>query len=249
MIRQLLVSAAMLAAMAAGPSQAGEAKQVSGVVELFTSQGCNSCPPADKVLAELAKEGEVVALGYHVDYWDYLGWKDTLGSAEFTQRQYGYARTFTERSVYTPQAVVNGRLHLNGANRSRIDREINAMSQNGIGLPVSLTVDEVGDSLIIRTGQGDAGTLGDAHLVLVYFDKARDVKIERGENRGKTITYANIVTGLQTAGMWHGDATSFELPMSEISKHGDGGCAVLLQVVGKDGSPGAILGAALLEHG
>ena len=246
-IRLFLVSAAMTAAITAGAAQAGEARKVSGVVELFTSQGCNSCPPADKVLAELAGEGRVIALGYHVDYWDYLGWKDTLGSPDYTERQYGYSRTFAERSVYTPQAVVNGRLHVNGANKSQIEYQIEKQAAGGKALPVGIRVEEAGDSLIIYADAGSAGT--DAHLVLVYFDKARDVKIDRGENRGKTITYANIVTGLQTAGMWHGDAARFELPMSEIAKHGDGGCAVLLQVVGKDGSPGAILGAALLEHG
>ncbi len=248
MIRHLLVSAAMLTALAAIPVEAGEARQVSGVVELFTSQGCNSCPPADRVLEELAMEGEVIALGYHVDYWDYLGWKDTLGSPEYTERQYAYSRTFAERSVYTPQAVVNGRLHVNGADRRQIESYIKAHAANGEAFPVGISVEEAGDSLIIQADAGDVNALGNAHLVLVFFDKARDVKIERGENRGKTITYANIVTGIQTAGMWHGDAARFELPMSEIAKNGDGGCAVLLQVVGKDGSPGAILGAALLEH-
>ncbi len=248
MIRQFLISAAFAAIAIAGPAEAGKARQVSGVVELFTSQGCHSCPPADKVLADLAREGEVIALGYHVDYWDYLGWKDTLGSPEYTERQYGYSRTFAERSVYTPQAVVNGRLHLNGGDRGSIDRNVQQMEASGKTLPIDIKVEESGDSLIIRADKGDAAELGDAHLVLVYFDKARDVKIDRGENRGKTITYANIVTGIQTAGMWHGDAVRYELPMSEISKHGDGGCAVLLQVVSKDGSPGAIIGASLLEH-
>lgn len=241
-IKQLVTSMALAAALGLSTAYAAEVRQVSGVVELFTSQGCHSCPPADRVLADLADESEVIALGYHVDYWDYLGWKDTLGSPEYTQRQYGYARTFGERSVYTPQAVVNGRLHLNGADRRGIDHHVSN------GLPVKVEVEKVGESLVIRTGSGDAAKLGDAHLVLVYFDGAKDVKIDRGENRGKTITYANIVTGIQTAGMWHGKSVRYELPMSEISKHGNGGCAVLLQVVGKDGSPGEILGAALLEH-
>ena len=242
-----MMSAALLAMIAGGPASAGQARSVSGVVELFTSQGCNSCPPADQVLADLAEEGEVIALGYHVDYWDYLGWKDTLGSAEYTKRQYGYARSFAERSVYTPQAVINGRLHLNGSDRGSIEANISRMSSSGQGLPVKISVEETNDSLFISAGEGDP-TLGDAHLVLIYFDQTKDVEIKRGENRGKTITYANIVTGIQTAGMWHGEEFRFELPMSEISKHGTGGCAVLLQVVSKDGSPGAILGAALLEH-
>ena len=101
---------------------AGDVKKPSGVVELFTSQGCSSCPPADAVLAELAEAGDVVALGYHVDYWDYLGWKDTLGSPENTARQYEYGKSFGDRSVYTPQAVINGRTHVNGAKREAVAR-------------------------------------------------------------------------------------------------------------------------------
>lgn len=248
MVRRISILLGALAALTVGPSVAGESRQVSGVVELFTSQGCNSCPPADRVLLDLANEGEVLALGYHVDYWDYLGWKDTLGSPDYTERQYGYARTFSERSVYTPQAVLNGRLHVNGGNRPAIDRNLDELSATGPLLPVKVTMEEAGDRVVISADAGDATGVGDAHLVVVYYDRARDVKIDRGENRGKTITYANIVTGIQTAGMWHGSAVRFELPKSEMTKRGDGGCAVLLQVVDKNGAPGAILGAALLEH-
>ena len=91
-----------------------------GVVELFTSQGCNSCPPADAVLAKLAKRGDVVALGYHIDYWDYLGWRDTLASPAFTARQNAYRKTLGTTDVYTPQAVLNGRMDINGADGKRI---------------------------------------------------------------------------------------------------------------------------------
>lgn len=235
-------------ALIAGPATASESRQVGGVVELFTSQGCNSCPPADRVLLDLAKEGKVIALGYHVDYWDYLGWKDTLGSPDFTERQHGYARTFAERSVYTPQAVINGRLHVNGGNRPAIDRQLDELSADGPLLPIRVTMEEADDSVVVSAEAGDVAGFDNAHLVVVYFDRARQVKIERGENRGKTITYANIVTGVQTAGMWHGEPVRFELPKSEMARRGDGGCAVLLQVVDDNGAPGAILGAALLEH-
>ena len=101
----------------AGPSAlAGDTKPV-GVVELFTSQGCSSCPPADAVLGELSKQGNLVALSYHVDYWNYLGWEDTFSSKQSTDRQYEYARTLGRKSVYTPQVIINGRDHINGADK------------------------------------------------------------------------------------------------------------------------------------
>lgn len=105
-----------------------------GVVELFTSQGCSSCPPADAVLGELVGQGYVVALAYHVDYWNYLGWKDTLSSKQSTDRQYDYARTLGRSSVYTPQVVINGRDHSNGADKSGINGKIDASTKAGVAL-------------------------------------------------------------------------------------------------------------------
>ncbi len=223
-------------------SLAAEFQKPAGVVELFTSQGCNSCPPADMVLDELARKGDVVALGYHVDYWDYLGWKDTLGRPENTERQYQYGKAFGDRSVYTPQAVINGRTHVNGARRGEVLGTLAKMEKAG-GLEVGIAVSRSGDSVIIDTAGSPSGR-GNAHLVLVYFDPDRPVVIERGENKGKTISYVNPVTDIQTAGMWHGKAARFEFPRSEISRKG--GCAVLLQSVDANGLPGAILGAAIV---
>ena len=117
-----LTLAAALAIFGVAAPGADEQKpaKLLGVVELFTSQGCNSCPPADAALAKLAARGDVVALGYHVDYWDYLGWSDTLGSKANTERQYAYARGLNRRGVYTPQAVINGRAHTNGGRYGEI---------------------------------------------------------------------------------------------------------------------------------
>lgn len=220
-----------------------EPRRPTGVVELFTSQGCSSCPPADTVLGELAQDPNVVALAYHVDYWDYLGWRDTLGSRESTLRQQDYGRAFGARGVYTPQAVINGRVHVNGARKSAIAGALMKLEQDGEGLIVALKASRVGDSIVIETGAEPQAAK--AHLVLVYFDEARPVEIERGENRGSMITYWNPVIGVQTAGMWHGKATRFELPANEIAKKG--GCAALLQVVSDDGTPGAILGATIIR--
>ena len=215
-----------------------------GVVELFTSQGCSSCPPADALFAELAAKEDIVALAYHVNYWDYLGWQDTLSRKENTERQYDYMRAFGNRSVYTPQAVINGRSHVNGASRKDVDGALARMDRTGEGMRVGIKVSRTNDRVMIDAGDAGNGPR-DAHVVIVYFDPPQTIEIAKGENSGRSMTYWNAVTGIQTAGMWHGEAQRYELPMSEISKKG--GCAVLLQSVGKDGMPGAILGAAFIH--
>lgn len=242
-----ILSCAFFALAALAGSQVHAQDKPLGVVELFTSQGCNSCPPADRVLGELAQNDDVIALAYHVDYWDYLGWRDTLGSAENTERQRDYGRSFGSGSVYTPQAVINGRTHVNGANRNAVHQTIERMADTADGMVVDVSIRRSGDSIVIETG-GSKGAPQKAHLVLVYFDPVRDVAIERGENRGKTITYWNAVSGIQAAGMWHGKASRYELPLSEVAKKGTGGCAVLLQASGKNGLPGPVLGAAIMTQ-
>ncbi|MBN9219648.1 MAG: thioredoxin family protein [Mesorhizobium sp.] len=254
-----LAAFALAFSAVAGAGHAGEAERIPterpqadkaspdkplGVVELFTSQGCSSCPPADAFFAELADRQDIVALSYHVDYWDYLGWKDTLSRKENTERQYDYMRAFGSRSVYTPQAVINGRVHVNGANRAEVDGALIRMARSGEGMHVPVKVSRTSDRVIIDAGDAGAGP-NDAHVIIVYFDKPQTVKIAQGENSGRKMTYWNAVTGIQTAGMWHGKAQRYELPMTEITKKG--GCAVLLQSVGKDGMPGPILGAAFIH--
>ncbi|WP_274627174.1 DUF1223 domain-containing protein [Arvimicrobium flavum] len=218
-----------------------------GVVELFTSQGCNSCPAADSVFSELVSRGDVVALAYHVDYWDYLGWRDTLGSPQNTARQYEYMKSFGAQSVYTPQAVINGRTHVNGASKQEIDQAINELKGGGAGLDVKVRTIRQGASLRIEADAA-TGDANEAEVLLVYFDPPTPVDIDQGENTGKTVTYWNAVTSVQVAGMWHGKPASFELPMREVAKNGAGGYAVLLQAVNGDGSPGPILGATLIRE-
>lgn len=240
-----LAVTALALSMLAGLGRAGEVQRPLGVVELFTSQGCSSCPAADAFIAELAQKGQVIALAYHVDYWDYLGWKDTLASPENTERQYDYMRAFGARSVYTPQAVINGRAHVSGADRAAVETRLGQMAGAGEGMVVGIKVSRDGSAIKIEAGPA-SGTKIEAHVTLVYFDPPQPVAIDRGENKGKTVTYWNAVTGAYSAGMWHGEAARFELPASEIAKKGEGGCAVLLQSVGEDGAPGPILGAALI---
>ena len=241
-----LAASTALAVLLLGTATAGEVKKPAGVVELFTSQGCSSCPPADAIFAELVKRGDLVALAYHVDYWDYLGWQDTLGSKDNTARQYDYAKSFGARAVYTPQAVINGRAHVNGSSRPEIAGTLAKFAESGKGLTVDIKVMRAGDTIVIDAGEGAADD-EKGQVVLVYFDPARPVAIERGENSGRTFTYWNAVTNIQTAGMWHGAAARYEFPASEIAKKGTGGCAVLLQSTAKNGLPGPILGAALVK--
>lgn len=239
-----LAALALALSALAGNGLAEETDKPLGVVELFTSQGCNSCPPADAFFAELAAKENIIALAYHVDYWDYLGWQDTLSRKENTERQYDYMRAFGSRSVYTPQAVINGRSHVNGASRKEVDGTLARLQKTGEGMRVGIKVSRTSDRVMIDTGDAGSGPT-DAHVVIVYFNAPQTIDIAKGENSGRSMTYWNAVSSIQTAGMWHGKAQRYELPMTEISKKG--GCAVLLQSVGKDGTPGPILGAAFIR--
>ncbi len=223
-------------------ARADDPAMPKGVVELFTSQGCSSCPPADAALQTLARQGGVVALSYHVDYWNYLGWADTLASPENTARQYAYARSLGRSGVYTPQAVVNGRDHLKGTDAKTIDGRLDGLRAQGQGLTVPIHAGRKGDELEIKIGDGD----GKADVVIVYFRRQQTVEVLKGENTGKTIEYWNSVIDVQTVGMWDGAALELVLPAKRIGTEGVDGCAVLLQASGPQGEPAAILGATML---
>ncbi|MCO5064324.1 MAG: DUF1223 domain-containing protein [Rhizobiaceae bacterium] len=242
------VRTALLAVIAwtalALPASANDEKPL-GVVELFTSQGCNSCPPADSFFNEMVQKGEVIALAYHVDYWDYLGWKDTLAKPENTERQYAYMRSFGDRSIYTPQLIVNGRGDFKGGDRKSVEDGLALFDKQGEGMVVNLTVSETKDSIIIKAGS-TTQPAAEANLMLVYFEPPRAIDIDRGENVGRKAIYLNAVTGVRAAGVWHGKATEFELPKSEFDSKG--GCAALLQGATEDGKLGPIVGAVLIRH-
>jgi hypothetical protein len=242
---RLAAAATVLFATIAGSVAQERSEKPVAVVEFFTSQGCSSCPPADAIVSELAAADGIIALAYHVDYWDYLGWSDTLGSAENSARQYEYVAALGQRAVYTPQAIVNGRAHVNGADRAALDA---ALTEAEGALEVDVTLQRQGDAVVIETGAAaDVAPRREAHVMLVYFTHAVDVAITKGENRGRTITYENAVTAFHSAGVWHGKAARFEMPVSEVVKKGDGGCAAIIQEVAEGGRPGAILGAAILN--
>ncbi|GAB4355187.1 MAG: thioredoxin family protein [Oricola sp.] len=252
-LTRFLSITAMAAGLAFSGSRAADAGDGTfakplGVVELFTSQGCNSCPPADAALRKLAARGDVVALGYHVDYWDYLGWSDTLGSKANTERQYAYARGLKRRGVYTPQAVINGRAHTNGGRYREI---VAAMEQDmaaarGPAIGVKLT--DLGDRIHVETEGTAGGDAGKVHIVLVYFRRHSEVDIKRGENAGRTIGYVNAVVDYQTIGMWEGAPLTVDIPHSELAAKNADGCAVLLQKATSGGDPGEIIGAAILPR-
>lgn len=232
-----------LATLLVATSQApAEQTRIRGVVELFTSQGCDSCPKADRMLGDLVRQKDVVALAYHVDYWDYRGWRDTLATPENTDRQRDYVKALKSRAFYTPQAVINGRVHVNGADQGAVEEKLAETPT----LPVDVSVRRDHDVLVIDVA-GTSGAQRNAHVLLVSYDAASPVVIERGENAGNTVTYWNAVRDMQTTGMWHGQPQRFEIPLSEVTKKGSGGCAVLVQSVDENGGPGPVLGAAALQ--
>jgi hypothetical protein len=221
-------------------ASAADAASPKAVVELFTSQGCSSCKAADDYFGELAARSDVVALSFHVDYWDYLGWRDTLGLPESTLRQKQYAEVHGSRRIYTPQMTINGSTDLVGSDRAGVDAAIAAGS---LSVPVSMrrgpgTVEiEVGE----KTVPGRRPTT----IRLVLFASEAEVAIARGENAGSTISYYNVVRAIRPIGMWDGQPVKVTLPEAELMGHGVDGCAVIVQEDLPNG-PGAIIGAANL---
>lgn len=231
-----------IAAAAADSSAADDGVHAApkAIVELFTSQGCSSCVAADAYFEELTRRSDVVALSFHVDYWDYLGWRDTLSDAAHTQRQRSYSAVRGSRRIYTPQVVVNGRKDFVGSDRPGIDA---AIQQATLPVPVSM---RHGDRTVeIEVGARPVPHLWPATIRLALVTSEATVSIERGENAGSTFEYYNVVRTLRPIGMWDGDAVKITLPGNELMGNGIDGCAVIVQEDTPDG-PGTILGAALL---
>ena len=225
-------------------ASADEARRASApiVVELFTSQGCSSCPPADMFAGDLAKRDDVIALTFNVDYWDYLGWKDTLGSSANTQRQRAYADTMRSRRVYTPQMIIDGQTHEVGSDRRAVRRVIESLqSQSAERVKISFRHDA--DRIIV--GISDGPHRRDATIWLARFDATQTVEIARGENGGKDLTYYNVVRDIRNLGLWRGEAMEIALSQDDLARGGRDGCVVIIQ----EGSHGPILGAADMAIG
>jgi hypothetical protein len=220
-----------LAAMA----QQVEAEPVV-VVELYTSQGCSSCPPADEFLAMMASDPRILPLALHVDYWDYIGWEDKFAHPKFTDRQRAYAKAVGSRTIYTPQLIIGGSDRIEGFAPEETAERLRAHMQ--AGTPVRLTVTREGDKLIIRA-EADPPLTEPVRVQLVRYLPEETVTIERGENAGKTITYRNIVTSWEGVGDWGGQE-----PLEVVAPYpGDEPGAVIVQTKG----PAAILAAARVD--
>jgi hypothetical protein len=214
------------------------------VVELFTSQGCSSCPPADKIIGELAKDPSIIALSMPIDYWDYLGWKDTLADSRFSARQKAYSRMRGDRDVYTPQAIVNGSVHVIGSDRAGIEGAIGdtRKADSVMSVPVSLTL--AGKEISVSVGaSGETPTEARGEVWICSISKAVPISIGRGENSGQEVTYYNVVRNLLKIGDWNGSSGSWTVPLESISREGVDAAVVYVQDGNRD-KPGPMLGAA-----
>jgi hypothetical protein len=178
------------------------------LVELFTSEGCSSCPPADALLAELAARPEVLALSFHVDYWDRLGWKDPFSSAAATQRQQHYADLLRLGTVYTPQIVVDGKWQAVGSSRAEVEHILDAAQRAHEQVPLALAVDH-GRAQIRLGPNADAGSV----VELIGFDRRHVTPVARGENAGRTLAHVDVVRGIEEVGRLDGRADVIEVPL------------------------------------
>jgi hypothetical protein len=214
------------------------------VVELFTSQGCSSCPPADKIIGELAKDPSIIALSMPIDYWDYLGWKDTLADSRFTARQKAYSKVRGDREVYTPQAVVNGEAHVIGSDRAGIESAIGTTRNADGVMSVPVTMTQAGKQITVSVAAANKShATSHGEVWLCAISKAVPISVGRGENRGRELTYYNVVRSLVKVGDWNGKPESWTVSLDSVAHDGVDGAAVLVQDGNRD-KPGPMLGAA-----
>lgn len=238
----MLVGAAGAAVIAGRPDGAGARTPAEGpwAVELFTSQGCSSCPPADAFLGKLAKRPDIVALSYHVDYWDYIGWKDPFASRETTERQRAYARVLRQRYVYTPEMVVDGIGHDTG----REPRPIEALLAKAQSLSPRRATPELarssGGPLTIKLADFPLGGAS-ADVILAVYDRRSTTPVASGENQGRTLENFNIVRHLEVINRWNGAAANWTIAADRIQA--TQGVAVLVQRA----DHGAMIGCNKLE--
>lgn len=212
------------------------------VIELFTSQGCSSCPAADKLVGELAKDPSLVVMSLSVDYWDYLGWKDTLAVPGHTNRQRAYSKARGDREVYTPQVVVNGVAHVIGSDKDAIEKTI-ALTRKQAGvltLPVSLSVSSEQISVSLPAAKNGMGAKGEVWLCPITTNVP--IEISKGENTGKTVTYHNVVRRWLKLGDYTGTARTFTVPKRDLADTDADSVAVIVQSGTKE-APAGMLGA------
>lgn len=208
------------------------------VVELFTSQGCSSCPPADAYLGELSARDGIIALSFHVDYWNYIGWRDPFASADATARQRAYGRTLHDRYSYTPQMVINGMASEVGSRRARVDAIIARESRRTrLRVPVTAVADGSGRLTVTVPA---AAYEGEAALWLIEFDREHVTDVARGENAGRKLRNVNVVREIHRIGTWSGEPLEETVDLDTLGPEPRGGCVVILQTA----EAGPILGAA-----
>ncbi len=234
--------AVLMAVALAGAAQAATAEP-RAVIELFTSQGCSSCPPADALLGKLAHDPEIIALSLPIDYWDYIGWKDTLALPGHANRQKAYSRMRGDRGIYTPQAIINGMVQALGSDAKDIEHAIGQSHHNPETLSVPMSVSATDDEVRVNAA---AATAPDEHgeVWLCPVSSAVQVAIGRGENQGRTITYHNAVRRWIKLGEWNGTPAAWTVPLKDVKTAGVDSIAVLLQS-GTAARPGPMLGAAI----
>jgi hypothetical protein len=228
--RRFLASALASAALLLGVSGfvSAEQQRHTNVLELFTSQGCSSCPPADALLKTLSTQDNIIALTMPVNYWDHLGWKDTLAKDAFTKRQYEYAKTRGDREIYTPQLVVNGIAHVVGSRPDAIDTAIRNTDRLLGPFSVAMSLDLDAGRIELTAGAAPEGSsYRSGKIWVACYSKSVDVAIKQGENTGRKIAYTNVVRALIPAGDWTGEATKLKVDMPSSTEFD--GVAVFLQ--------------------
>ncbi len=225
-----LSSFALITMLCALPAAAEERQPV--VVELYTSQGCNSCPPADAYFGELAGRHDLLPLAFHVDYWNYIGWTDPFAKPWATARQRGYVKSLNERYVYTPQIVVAGAAQGIGSDRDAIEGLIrDAVSHEAQPLDLELRWREDG-ALLVDVGAGKSPANSPADIWLIGYDKPHETEVLRGENAGRTAVDYQAVRNYRRIGAWPGWSLELVVPPNEVTNLGTGGIAVLVQSAG-----------------
>jgi hypothetical protein len=211
------------------------------VLELFTSQGCDTCPPADQVLAKFATRPDIIAISLPVDIWDYLGWKDTLASDKNSERQKAYAKARGDGAIYTPQVVVNGMIGVNGSDPAAIEEAIKVTDEALKNGRVPIRFWHERNSIKIEAGDAPPGfQYKEATIWFAVVQKSAQVPVQRGDNQGKTLTYTNIVREMLPVGSWNGKAMSLQLARTAVMRPETEAAIILLQ----EGKAGPIIGAA-----
>jgi len=221
--------------------------ETRAVLELFTSQGCPYCPDADWIFGKLAADPSLVTLTMPVDIWDYHGWKDTLAKPRHSARQKAYAHIRGDRGIYTPQIVVNGAEQALGNERGEIEQAIAATRRKGERLSVPVELEPGPDNLNVTVLDANGGH-AKGEVWLFALSKSVPVIIGRGENRGRTVTYHNVVRRWLKLGEWTGTSLSVDVPNSEFKEDGIDAVAVIVQR-GEIDEPGVVLGAAVASLG